>query len=209
MRIRRLRPAVRQQFGSQEALARAHIGQAVQLQGARMRQVVHAPVVAAEAHEGARQESHSGRKQLRFRRRRQRFRLGTIFAVRFAVSDSDAVDRFAEQRRKRRKRRNRPLNGTSDQLIRVVRVSKRGRNAHTSVDRTFTDRHLAPSPPDALYRRLLKKPLPTRNNPFVSFSKQILRLLFDLINVILLQERKSTRFVHLSTRRAENKRKIM
>ena len=52
VRVRRLRPALRQQFGPQEALARAHVGQAVQLQGPRLRQVVHPPVVAAQAHEG-------------------------------------------------------------------------------------------------------------------------------------------------------------
>jgi hypothetical protein len=36
VRIRRLRPAVRKQLGPQEALARPHVGQAVQLQGLRL-----------------------------------------------------------------------------------------------------------------------------------------------------------------------------
>lgn len=47
MRTRRLRSAIRQLLGPQETLARAHLGQTVQLPGERLRQVVHASVVAA------------------------------------------------------------------------------------------------------------------------------------------------------------------
>ena len=53
VRVRRLRPEIRQQQRPEEALPRAHQRQALLLQGARLRQVLHAPELAAEAHEGA------------------------------------------------------------------------------------------------------------------------------------------------------------
>ena len=55
VRIRRLRPAIREQFRSQETLARTHERQTLQLQDTRLRQVVHAPELAAQTHESARQ----------------------------------------------------------------------------------------------------------------------------------------------------------
>ena len=90
MRIRRLRPPLRQQFGPEEALARAHVGQAVQLQGARLRQILHAPVLVAEAHEGAREEHAAQRVQLRFRQSGQRQRQ-RLFPVEFTFADADPV----------------------------------------------------------------------------------------------------------------------
>lgn len=60
-----MRSPIRQQLGPEEALARAHVGQAVQLQGAGMRQVLHSSVILEEAHEGAREELAAQRVQLR------------------------------------------------------------------------------------------------------------------------------------------------
>ncbi|XP_034417575.1 zinc finger protein ZIC 5 isoform X1 [Cyclopterus lumpus] len=53
VRVRRLRQKIRQQQRPEEALPRPHQRQAVLLQGPRLRQVLHAPELAAEAHEGA------------------------------------------------------------------------------------------------------------------------------------------------------------
>lgn len=73
MRVCGLRPSVRQLVGQKEALTRPHVRQALQLSGARVRQVVHAPVLAAQAHEGARR----GRGRLSaLRQRRRRLLLG-------------------------------------------------------------------------------------------------------------------------------------
>lgn len=52
MRARRLRPTIRQLVGSQEAFARPYVGQAVQLSGEWMRQVLHASFLLAQAYEG-------------------------------------------------------------------------------------------------------------------------------------------------------------
>lgn len=68
MRVRGLRQTVRKLFGQEETLTRAHVRQAVQLPRARLRQVVHAPLVAAQAHEGARR----GRRRLPAVRQRRR-----------------------------------------------------------------------------------------------------------------------------------------
>lgn len=78
MRVRRLRPPVRELVGQEEALARAHVGQALQLPRARLRQVLHPPVLAPEAHEGARRgrrrvaEVRQRRRRLFLRGQRQR-----------------------------------------------------------------------------------------------------------------------------------------
>ncbi len=68
MRVRRLRSSLRQLQRSKKTLARAHQRQTLQLQGARLRQVLHPPLLTQEAHEGARQ----GGPALQFRQRRQR-----------------------------------------------------------------------------------------------------------------------------------------
>ena len=47
MRVRRLRPTLRQQLRPEEALARPHDRQAVRLPARRLRQVLHASVVAS------------------------------------------------------------------------------------------------------------------------------------------------------------------
>lgn len=52
MRVRRVRSALRKQLGPQKALARAHLGQTVQLQGQGLRQVIHPSQLAAQTHEG-------------------------------------------------------------------------------------------------------------------------------------------------------------
>jgi len=52
LRVRRLRPSLRQQLGPEEALARAHLGQTLLLQGARLRQVLHAPLLSTKTHQG-------------------------------------------------------------------------------------------------------------------------------------------------------------
>lgn len=52
MRVRGMRPEVRQQLGQEKALARAHVGQTVQLPDIGLRQIVHASQFTEEAHEG-------------------------------------------------------------------------------------------------------------------------------------------------------------
>lgn len=53
VRVWRLRQKIRQQQRPEEALPRPHQRQALLLQSARLRQVLHAPELAAEAHESA------------------------------------------------------------------------------------------------------------------------------------------------------------
>lgn len=52
VRVRGLRPEVRQQFGPQEALSRPHVGQTVQLPRVRLRQELHASQLTPQAYEG-------------------------------------------------------------------------------------------------------------------------------------------------------------
>ena len=66
MRIRGLRSPLCQQLGPQEAHARAHVRQALFLQIQRLRQELHASVVAAQTHPHARDAaSANGRNQIR------------------------------------------------------------------------------------------------------------------------------------------------
>jgi len=89
LRVHRLRPTLRQQFGPEEALARAHGRQAVQLPLRRLRQVLHAPVVAAETHEDSREAGS------------QQHAAAVLFADLVARRAPDVVrgrrDRFAER----------------------------------------------------------------------------------------------------------------
>lgn len=75
MWIRRLRPSVCELVGQKETLARAHVGQALQLPRARLRQVIHASVVSPQAYEGPRSRWR-GLTAVRQRRRRWRHLLG-------------------------------------------------------------------------------------------------------------------------------------
>lgn len=157
MRIRRLRPAVRQQFRPEEALARAHVGQAVQLQSARLRQVVHAPVVAAQAHEGARQEHAAQRVQLRLGQSGQRQRQRLV-AFQLAFADAHpVVDRLPRPGT----HRPRPLGQQQsaglvahqplDQLVRVVHLPKCGRHAYPAVHRALAHRTSDPLTPPSTF----------------------------------------------------------
>lgn len=72
MRIRRLWTSVCQQFRPQETLARSHYGQALHLPRGRLRQVLHAPVVATQARQDSRPHAATrpGPRGRRVRRRR-------------------------------------------------------------------------------------------------------------------------------------------
>lgn len=166
-----MRPAVRQQLGSEETLARPHVRQAVQLQGTRLRQILHAPVVVAQAHESARQEHSTQRLELRLgqpgQRQRQRLVAGQL-----SVADTDTVvDRLVPRSRPRRQSgrarrwQQQPArlstHQSSDEFIRMVHLPKCGRNADSTVDGAFAHRTSDPlAPPSTIDSGLL-----TLNHP--------------------------------------------
>ena len=166
-----MRPTLRQQFRPEKALARPYVGQAVQLQGARMRQVLHAPVVVAQAHEGARQEHTTQRVQLRLGQSGQRQRQ-RLLAVQLSVADSHTfINRLRPPpSTKSAQHEQQPVglatNPPPDKLVRVVHLPERSRNAYPTVDRTFAHRtRVSPSPPfGTIHRGLLTYALTPTNN---------------------------------------------
>lgn len=145
VRVRRLRQTVRQLLGPEKTLARPHLRQTLQLQGAGLRQVLHTPVLPQETHEGARQVSSAVRIWVRERRLDHHQRHVHLLLSGLLLQHGPDLPRHGlrsrglrrrswcgRRRRWRRHRRWHRSGRALDQSQRVVCVSECRRDAHAA-----------------------------------------------------------------------------